>query len=172
MAIVKCIPACLLFLFSLTIEIAAARPSILSAWQTAYPASDSGQANCQLCHQNRSGGNGWNPYGWNVRQEIRDNSLNNSAAFAAVEALNSDGSFPLSSNVDEISGGTQPGWTLGLTNTIFFKDNTTLANQAPPSLTTPLDLPEAANVPIHPAWVALLGIIFVSTVARQRSVAR
>ena len=76
---------CLTMLLTLTAQVAVARPSILAAWQSAYPASDSDLVNCQLCHQNTSGGNPWNAYGWNIRQGIQNSGLAASAAIAAIE---------------------------------------------------------------------------------------
>ena len=146
-----------------------ARPSILSAWQAIYPSSTSDLANCQLCHQSTSGGNGWNGYGWNIRQEMTNNNLAASAAIAAVEPLNSDVNPSMSSNLDEISANTQPGWTEGNSNQIFFKDGTSLTNQAPPSLPTPLDPPQTASVPIPTGWIAMLGFLMALTAARVRS---
>ena len=103
---------CLTMLLTLTAQVAVARPSILAAWQSAYPASDSDLVNCQLCHQNTSGGNPWNAYGWNIRQGIQNSGLAASAAIAAIEGNNSDASVvSASNNLEEISANTQPGWT-------------------------------------------------------------
>jgi mono/diheme cytochrome c family protein len=149
----------LIILLTLTAQGAVARPSILAAWQSAYPASDSDLVNCQLCHQNTSGGNPWNAYGWNIRQGIQNNGLAASASIAAVEAINSDASVvSASNNLEEIVASTQPGWTAGAANTIYFKDGSTLTSQTAPSLVTALDPPETATVPISSAWLALLGL--------------
>ena len=150
---------CLIMLLTLTAQVAVARPSILAAWQSTYPASDSDLVNCQLCHQNTSGGNPWNAYGWNIRQGIQNSGLAASAAIAAVEANNSDASVvSASNNLEEISASTQPGWTVGAANTIYFKNGSTLTSQSAPSLVTALDPPETATVPISSAWLALLGL--------------
>ncbi|MDA7687128.1 hypothetical protein N9177_00685 [bacterium] len=155
---IKC-ALCVTVFWVLSIDVAVARPSILSAWQATYPSSDSDLVNCQLCHQNTSGGNPWNAYGWNIRQGIQNSGLAASAAIAAVEAINSDASVvSASNNLEEISASTQPGWTAGAANTIYFKDGSTLTSQTAPSLATPLDPPETATVPISSGWLALLGL--------------
>ena len=116
-----------------------ARPAYLSQWQTRYNLSDSDTANCQLCHQNINGGNGWNAYGWAVRSTFLTNGSDIDAAFVSVEDQDSDADPTASSNLIEINASSQPGWTDGPVNTIFFRDDTTLVNQLPPDLATLLD---------------------------------
>lgn len=116
-----------------TVKMADAFPSFPSAWSAVYPTSSSlSNANrCNLCHQNASGGDGWNAYGWAVRQQIVDQGLSIEDALNAVASLNSDGIGE--SNLNEIAGNAQPGWTAGSTNTIYFKDGTTLTGQSAPA---------------------------------------
>lgn len=116
-----------------TTHSASAFPSFPSTWAAEYPASDSlSNANqCQLCHQGASGGDGWNAYGWAVRQQIYDQGQTIDNAIIAVAALDSDGNG--SSNVNEITANSQPGWKVGATNTIYFKNGTTQLNQSAPA---------------------------------------
>ncbi|NIT28630.1 MAG: DUF11 domain-containing protein, partial [Candidatus Aminicenantes bacterium] len=74
-------------------------------------------SNCQLCHRDVGGGNPWNGYGWDLRQNDRD--------FSAIEGLNSDSDLGGFSNFDEICVNTQPGWNADGTNLAFFKNSTT-----------------------------------------------
>lgn len=128
---------CLVFLFALFVSEAFASPVIMSAWDTRYSSSNSSvAAGCQLCHQGVSGGNGWNAYGWAVRSEFLANGKNADAAFISVESLDSDMDPTASSNLTEINADTQPGWTTGAVNTIYFKDGSTLINQLAPSVGT------------------------------------
>jgi len=69
----------------------AATGSIFGEFKTAYPDSLSKSAGCQLCHVDSYGGNGWNAYGWSIRQGINDDDLTIAAAIAAVETLDADG---------------------------------------------------------------------------------
>ena len=116
---------------------AAVRPTYPSAWMAAYPGSFSLDnvatgtgAACQLCHHSNTGGEPWNAYGWAVKAEI-DGGSNITAALAAVEALDSDGNGD--SNLEEITASTQPGWTEGANNSIFFKDGSTTPGLSPPA---------------------------------------
>lgn len=110
---------------------ATATPNILGAWRTAYPDSTSADASCQLCHQNSSGGNGWNAYGWSIREGIRSDGLAVADAILAVEMMDADGNG--TSNIDEIVANTQPGWTDGAVNVITFSDGSTEVDQSPPA---------------------------------------
>lgn len=128
-----------------------AKPSFPTNWQTIYPASESySNAGCQLCHQNSSGGNGWNAYGWAVRESIvtDGNSIEN--ALENVEENNSDLDSTGASNLTEIDQSTQPGWTTGSVNTIYFEDGSTLVDQAPPDLAIELDPPVLVSHDIIP----------------------
>lgn len=114
-----------------------ANPTIIGQWRDTYPESTSDDAQCRLCHFNPSGGDGWNAYGWSIRQQIYDNGLTAEEAFPAVEALDADGNGI--TNLVEISANALPGWTSGTVNTIYFKDGTTQENQEAPSTIGLLD---------------------------------
>ncbi|MFQ5804173.1 MAG: choice-of-anchor D domain-containing protein [Candidatus Methylomirabilales bacterium] len=122
---------------------AMARGTFLSPWQSTYPASLSDDnvingtgKSCQLCHRDSSGGDPWNGYGWDIKLGL-DAGLSTADAITAIEALNSDmdpGNFE---NYNpgpggEIDQNTQPGWTGGPNNTIYFKNGTTATGQLPP----------------------------------------
>ena len=151
---------CLTMLLTLTAQVAVARPSILAAWQSAYPASDSDLVNCQLCHQNTSGGNPWNAYGWNIRQGIQNSGLAASAAIAAIEGNNSDASVvSASNNLEEISANTQPGWTArGCQYHLLQKRLYTHQPDRRPRWRPPSILQRLPPFPFHLAWLALLGL--------------
>ena len=112
--------------------------NFLSEWSNVYPNSTSNGVSCQLCHQNGSGGNGWNPYGWNLRQQIKDEGLSIIEAIQAIEEMDSDGNGQ--TNLEEITGNAQPGWTTGAVNTIYFRDGTTATEQSPPENIELLDV--------------------------------
>lgn len=141
---------------------AQAFPSIRNAWKTEYPDSttdDNVQAGtgseCQICHQSSTGGDGWNAYGWRIRQGIEDGGLTTAAAIVAAELFDSDMDPMAATNLVEIDGGTQPGWTPGANNTIYFKDDSTLAAQSPPAISGDLD-PAAPPVPVSGPWARML----------------
>jgi hypothetical protein len=122
-----------------SLESAEAYPSYYNSWKSAYPGSMTGSnvltgtgANCQLCHEQSGGGKTFNGYGWNLRQEI-NKGKSITQAFAAVEALDSDADPAATSNLAEMTGHSQPGWTAGASNTIYNKNGSTTANQPPPS---------------------------------------
>jgi hypothetical protein len=144
-------------------ETAEARQGIYNAWAAEYPESladdnviDGTGAVCQLCHQSSGGGNGWNGYGWQIRIGIEGGASDTDAIIAA-EIFDSDLDPGAASNGTEISNGSQPGWTPGSVNSIFFKDGSVLNEQAPPAISGDLD-PAAAPVPsMGPwAWIALV----------------
>ena len=109
----------------------------MNPWLNAYPSSFSHDNvlngtgdSCQLCHETQNGGDGWNGYGWELKENFNilgDQDL----AMAASEAVDSDGDG--TSNIDEIDADTQPGWTPGPNNTIYYKNLTTATNQSPPA---------------------------------------
>ncbi len=158
----------LMFAFSVGLtQSAQSFPSIRNAWKTQYPSSTTDDnvlagtgSECQICHQNPSGGNGWNAYGWRVRQGIVDGSLSATNAIIAAEVFDSDLDPTGATNLTEIDGGTQPGWTPGANNTIYFKDGTTLAAQSPPSISGDLD-PAAPPVPFAGPWAR--GLLVAAT---------
>jgi len=118
------------------ISVASARPDIFDEWRARYPDSSAGERGCQLCHQLPSGGDGWNPYGYDIRVFFRDvfQSINIDAAFEAVERLDSDQDMNEITNLDEIIQGLDPGWIAGANNRIFFKDDEPLFGVRPPFL--------------------------------------
>ena len=141
-----------LVMLQLACQSAFARPEILDDWETLYPNASSALRNCQLCHEQVTGGNGWNPYGWTIRNLLE--------SFTAIEAIeeaetgNSDVDSGGSSNMLEIESGTQPGWTTGSSNTIRYRPGTlaTKSIAANTVLTDPLtltnlDLPPATTNP-------------------------
>ena len=73
----KNILAILLIAGLLSPQIVHARAGYLGFWGQFYPSSetDDGPATCQVCHQQVSGGNGWNEYGWSIR-ELLNNQAN------------------------------------------------------------------------------------------------
>jgi hypothetical protein len=139
---------------------ASARTSILQDWQARYGAtSPSGDnAVCQLCHLDATGGGDpWNAYGWDIGDALIDpdcdlnlsGNVTNEEAFFCVELLDSDGQGD--DNVTEIGLGTQPGWTEGPFNTLYFRSGQTLENQLPPDPNAigPLD-PDGSEPPPPP----------------------
>jgi len=108
-----------------------ASPAIFQAWQAKYTDSNSSEIACQLCHERNSGGDGWNPYGWSIREYLYDlNDIN--AAFDTVEEFNSDFDSEGLSNIVEIERSMYPGWINGNSNTIYFKEDIPKLNQPSP----------------------------------------
>jgi hypothetical protein len=113
--------------------------AIYNAWNALNPGSTS-DANvengtgkvCQLCHRDESGGNPWNAYGWQIRGFIQAGSPTDDAILAA-EAFDSDADPTGTSNIDEIAANTQPGWTPGPNNTVYFANGSTSTGQLPPA---------------------------------------
>ncbi len=106
-------------------------------WDTEYPFSQSddnvingGFSDCLLCHDTATGGDGWNSYGWKMR-EFEQSGSSTPEAIVLVEPFDSDGDG--TSNLFEINANTQPGWTAGNSNTIYYKNGSTLTNQPPPA---------------------------------------
>lgn len=122
-------------------------PNFLTQWQAAYPSSTSSAdgVSCQLCHQRSDGGNGWNTYGWVLREAYIDaNRVSFSNAISTIQNLDSDGDT--TSNLDEINNNQQPGWRAGANNTIscfttvpanqFCDGGAQLLNQFPPDFSS------------------------------------
>ena len=107
-------------------------------WKALYPTSQSmnnvlvGTATtCQLCHEKTTGDVGWNEYGQRIRLFILGgNTAPN--AIKLSEPFNSDSDPTGSPNIAEITADTQPGWTPGPNNTIYFPFSNT-PNQLPPA---------------------------------------
>ena len=133
-------------------------PGTLNAWLERYgaisPSADN--AGCQLCHANENGGSPWNAYGWDVALSLDDagcdldgnGSVSNAEAFFCVELLNSDGDTGAYDNVTEIGLGTQPGWTVGASNTLYSAAGET-TGQLPPGEIGPVD-PDGTEPPPPP----------------------
>ena len=88
-----------------------ATKTFLSEWQSTYPDSTSDDnlaRSCALCHAGSPSEH--NGYGFDFKQQ--------GYSFSAIEDLNSDGDPTGASNLDEINGNTQPGWTGGANNII------------------------------------------------------
>jgi len=118
-----------------------ARPEILDEWHLRYPDAPDALNNCQLCHENPSGGNGWNSYGWTIRS-LRILLGSTSEAIEEAESSNADNDTGNSSNLLEIQSGTQPGWSVGSGNTIRYLPGTLASKTISASsvLTDPLAL--------------------------------
>lgn len=120
---------------------ASARDEYLGWWGDEYGAtSDSNDAVCQLCHERGGGGNGWNRYGWLVRDlyilnsSITDPEERLKTSLQDIEDLLSDPNNGGSASfVSEINAGAQPGWRNGNVNEIRFRDDTPTKTIAPPA---------------------------------------
>jgi len=138
-----------------------ARSQYLGFWQNTYPNSTSlnnpGNG-CQLCHSRESGGNGWNYYGWSIRQELNGStSVTSSVLTNAIQFLEAntaqDPGCDLSgpSNgvtfLDKIRYNAQPGWTTGSVNNDRRRNGNCFDNISPPvyqaSDRTTVDFPSA-----------------------------
>lgn len=148
-----------LFLAALTSILAVSaesRPSYSGLWSTEYPGSDTlvnvlngTGSECQLCHASASGGNPWNAYGWAIRTESQAGATIPDA-INIVAGDDSDLDPTAATNDDEIFENTQPGWTPGQSNTIYFKNLTTVTNQEPPAaILGLLDPPAPPTVACH-----------------------
>ena len=129
--------------FVVVINPALARSSFFTTWDNMYPNSQTDDVlinatgrNCQLCHESSSGGGTWNGYGWDMKVGL-DTGLAIDQAIAAIEDTNSDMDAGVSSNIEEINFGSQPGWTTG-DNLIYDKDGSSFVGP-PPAGVTPLD---------------------------------
>ncbi|MCA9470168.1 MAG: PQQ-dependent sugar dehydrogenase [Nitrospira sp.] len=108
-----------------------------------YPASQTGNASCAVCHSDSNGGSPWNAYGRDLLANgggVGENG-NLTPALQAVEQLNSDA--VAGNNLTEIQAGAQPGWcnpaTAGCNNQ-FYNANGSIAGAGnPPASLTLLD---------------------------------
>ena len=133
-------------------------PGILEDWQQRYGAiSPSGDnAQCQLCHADATGGSPWNAYGWDLLVALEtpdcdlndDGTVSNPEAFFCVEMDDSDADGGATDNAGEIGLGTQPGWSLGSTNTLFSRAGETPGQPAPSGI-GPVD-PDGTEPPPPP----------------------
>jgi len=117
-----------------------ARSQYLDFWKDRYTDSRASEAGCQLCHQRSSGGNGWNFYGWTLRQELNGSSSVNQNTFRQVArfieqdfandpAVDAPDSIEF---IDEIDNGAQPGWREGARNIIRFRGGNSQPASEPP----------------------------------------
>ena len=117
---------------------ATAKSSYYTTWNNLYPGSLSDNnvisgtgLSCQLCHRDVSGGDNYNAYGWKMRQILNQGgSVANS--ITQSEPFDSDADPTGSTNLTEIDGDTQPGWTDGPNNTTYLGNGNTQQNQMPP----------------------------------------
>lgn len=143
----------IVLLWAMVQPASASRPGYVTAWSDAYPSSTAISANCQLCHQQSFGGDGWNAYGWGLREALLDDAgLTIGQAIVSLEAADVDGNGV--SNLDEINGNAQPGWSEGSTNTIFLADGSTLTDQAPPDGVTVDSTVEPTHVSMNEQQIA------------------
>jgi hypothetical protein len=87
---------------------------------------------CQICHVDPLGGDGYNAYGWDMKQ-MMDLGMGPAEAMQAIASFDSDADPTGSSNFFEIFDDCQPGWSPGAVNTIYYDDGSTLVDQLPPA---------------------------------------
>lgn len=127
---------------------ALAKKPCQDAFEDTYPGSlTDDNAACQLCHE--GAGEPFNGYGWDLRVRLGEilaadpsgacsNTNRNNGTIAValgdIQGFDSDqdisGTF---SNLQEINFDTQPGWTIGSNNTLYFNNGSTNTDQAAPS---------------------------------------
>jgi hypothetical protein len=123
-------------------------------WSALYPESPSAEklantplGTCSLCHKTS---HTWNGYGWQMLLAL-DEGLSPAEALLSLEKRNSDGDPSGASSLAEIQAGTQPGWTPGPNNTIYYREGILFANQEPPD-----DVPDG----LDPACAVLSSTTF------------
>ena len=123
-----------------------ARGQYLGFWGSLYPDSRSDESGCQLCHQSLSGGNGWNYYGWTIRETLAGNT-NVAEQFFSLQARSIEGLSSIDPDgltdpesaaaeptfAQEIANGAQPGWREGEVNVVRFRNGSQQDPQVPPS---------------------------------------
>lgn len=141
---------------------ALAHSSYLTTWRGVYPnsASDDNVINgtgssCQLCHSSSGGGNGYNAYGWKIRELMQ--TMSTSAAIQGAASFDSDQDPTGSDNGTEIAADTQPGWTTGAVNTYYFNNGSTTGGHTAPSVQGLLDPPSCSVSTYCTAKVNSLG---------------
>ncbi len=118
----------------------------------AYADAPDALRNCQLCHEQVAGGDGWNGYGWSIRGLLTNSGFTTFEAFEDTESGNADLDAGGSSNLLEILRGTQPGWNSSPSNRIRYKNGSSTFIPASPTLSDPLilgnlDLPTPTTNP-------------------------
>jgi hypothetical protein len=127
----------------------AAESPFINTWQALYPNSSTstnvqagtGQV-CQMCHFSSAGGNGWNAYGWKIRQGLHAGQ-NLLTAITNAETGDSDLDPTGTINLDEINANTQPGWTPGPNNTRYSTGGTQTGMSPPAGILGNLDPPSS-----------------------------
>lgn len=125
----------------------------MNAWQGIYPdsnADDIAGTGCQVCHQNDTGNEPWNEYGWSIRQIYNSNGFDIVEAIELTANLDVDGDPLGVSSEDEINRDFQPGWTEGANNTVYAANGTPTTSQSPPAVpsTTGIDFPAEVTDPV------------------------
>ena len=104
------------------IDAEARQPYLTTNWPAIYPQSTSDDdSGCQLCHVQALGGQPWNSYGWELKQEFVRNGgdIDDAIVAALVEFEDSDGNPGGATNITEIEDNFQPGWTSGDNNSVY-----------------------------------------------------
>lgn len=122
----------------------------LLEWRAKYPFSNSDDIECQLCHRDEDGGEPWNSYGWDIRQEYRTNGNDIGLAIDTARFADQDDDPIGAESIEEIIHSFQPGWTVGNNNTLFMANGDPINSQPPPDLpmSTALDFPTETIDPI------------------------
>ena len=134
--------------------VVSAQPGYFNNFATAYPLSTSdNSASCTLCHGPGNDTSLLNAYGLAVFQ-----NGSSVAALQGLGSLDSDGDG--TTNLVEINAGSQPGWRLGATNTLYDvgDGSVLLTNQAPPAGIALID-------PVAPTPVPTIAPTPVPTIA-------
>ena len=128
---------------------AIARSSFLTSFNDLYRPGGVGSttgvnAQCALCHADPvNGGGDVNGYGKDWAMQTHGTAAERTAAFQAIESLNSDNAS--ANNLAEITANAQPGWTSGQNQMYDNGAFTTTTTMAAPAAIGTLD--PAANLP-------------------------
>ena len=111
-----------------------ARGQYIDFWEGLYPNSRSSETGCQLCHQSSGGGDGWNYYGWSIREAFSGSTSVSEEFFRfRTRAIEDDSSIDQATGeqvsnppsfLDEINAGAQAGWREGVNNIVRFRNST------------------------------------------------
>ena len=121
-----------------------ARGQYIDFWEGLYPNSRSSETGCQLCHQSSSGGDGWNYYGWSIREAFSGSTSVSEEFFRfRTRAIEDDSSIDQATGeqvsnppsfLDEINAGAQAGWREGVNNIVRFRNSTDPLSAPPDNL--------------------------------------
>lgn len=147
---------------------AEARGIYLGWWNGHYSKSSSSDMNCQLCHEQTDGGNGWNYYGWTIRNQAGRSQVSSQSDFLGIlkqveNCVASDQGFGCDVDntqnaqtfFDLIRYNAQPGWAESATNITCTKDGNCLTSLLPPAIpataktTYDLASPKASPSPVQ-----------------------